>query len=128
MQTKGKQVIKILGTCKACYEKSYRNILADPEKKKARKKRSFLRQRDRNREFLRKFIGESGGCVDCGESNIVVLQFDHLIPEQKKYEVPELVAYGRSLALIQAEIIKCEIVCANCHIVRTANKFGSWRL
>lgn len=63
-------------------------------------------------------------CVDCGESDLLVLEFDHLADKQT--EVSTLVRRGVRLGRIRAEIAKCEIVCASCHRRRTARR-GRWR-
>ena len=63
-------------------------------------------------------------CVDCGEGDPVVLEFDHL--RDKRFSIgQELVR--RSWRSILAEIEKCEVVCANCHRRRTARRRGSMR-
>ncbi|HKS69046.1 MAG TPA: hypothetical protein VJQ45_01400 [Ktedonobacterales bacterium] len=64
-------------------------------------------------------------CVDCGESDIVVLEFDHL--RDKFLEVSALCVGGYSLEAVKREIDKCEVVCANCHRRRTAKRAGSYR-
>jgi hypothetical protein len=61
-------------------------------------------------------------CVDCGESDPVVLEFDHL--RDKRANVPQLITYGLSWRAIQAEIAKCEVRCVNCHMRRTARQIG----
>ena len=66
-------------------------------------------------------------CVDCGESDLVVLQFDHCRGEKRK-EISNMVRQGWSLKTIKAEITKCDVVCANCHSRRTAKQFGWWSL
>jgi hypothetical protein len=66
---------------------------------------------------------EQHPCVDCGESDPVVLQFDHL--RDKARDVTAMA--GWSWAAVQAEIAKCEVVCANCHCRRTAMRAGSFR-
>ena len=62
-------------------------------------------------------------CVDCGETDIVVLDFDHL--KNKKANVSRLVATGRKWTIVLREINKCEVRCANCHRRKTA-KHGNW--
>ena len=52
-------------------------------------------------------------CIDCGESDPIVLEFDHLPQYHKARRVGSIAHL--SLATIQAEIDKCEMVCANCH-------------
>lgn len=62
----------------------------------------------------------SSSCKDCGISDPRVLEFDHLPEFDKKFDVARAVCGStRSWKAIQLEIDKCEIVCANCHRVRT---------
>jgi len=65
-------------------------------------------------------IKEASGCMDCGETNPIVLDFDHL--KDKKYNVSRMIHDGFSWAAIKKEIAKCEVVCANCHRIRTYNR------
>ncbi len=67
-------------------------------------------------------------CVDCGEQDAVVLQFDHADPTLKSAEIAVLVRRGVSWRRIKAEIDKCLVRCANCHQRRTARQFGWYRL
>ena len=60
-------------------------------------------------------------CVDCGESDPVVLEFDHL--RDKKFSISEGLQ-GRRWQDVLDEIAKCEVVCANCHRRRTAKRGG----
>lgn len=62
-------------------------------------------------------------CVDCGESDPVVLEFDHV--REKITDVARLVYDGFSWAAISDEIAKCEVRCANCHRRVTAKR-GNW--
>ena len=66
------------------------------------------------------------GCVDCGERDIVVLDFDHVRGE-KRESVARLASNGHSLTTVAAEIAKCEVRCANCHRRRTGEARGHWR-
>jgi hypothetical protein len=63
-------------------------------------------------------------CIDCGETNPVVLEFDHLA--DKSFDIGQSLPY-RSWESILDEIAKCEVVCANCHRRRTATRRGSLR-
>lgn len=67
-----------------------------------------------------KEIKETSGCTDCGENNHIVLDFDHL--KDKKYNVSRMIHDGFSWAAIKKEIAKCEVVCANCHRIRTHDR------
>jgi len=91
------------------------------------KEKTFKRSRDSrsaNLEKLRK-IKEDSGCVDCGEKYPhFVLHFDHL-PEYEKIDVVSNMARRYSWAKAIEEMEKCEIVCANCHNIRTWNRKNS---
>jgi hypothetical protein len=57
-------------------------------------------------------------CTDCGGVfHPVAMQWDHL--GDKEVNVSEMADRGYSKAHILREIAKCELVCANCHAVRT---------
>lgn len=56
------------------------------------------------------------GCVDCGNVDIRVLDFDH-VRGTKLTGVSMLVGYR--IERILAEIAKCEVRCANCHRIKT---------
>jgi len=60
-------------------------------------------------------------CVDCGESDPVVLEFDHL--GAKSFNIAKGLR-DRSWDALIDEIAKCEVVCANCHRRRTAVRGG----
>ena len=65
-------------------------------------------------------------CVDCGESNPIVLEFDHV--RGKKYKaVSELMSWDYSLKTLKDEIAKCDVRCANCHRIKTAQERG-WHM
>ena len=64
-------------------------------------------------------------CVDCGESDPVVLEFDHL--DSKLFDIGAALSSRRWQDILD-EIAKCEVVCANCHRRRTARRRGSLRL
>lgn len=65
---------------------------------------------------------QSHPCVDCGESNPIVLEFDHLYDKQTSICVA--VRNGWSLKRLKKEIAKCEVRCANCHRLTTAKDFN----
>ena len=64
----------------------------------------------------------SRGCADCGyRAHSAALDFDHLPGCDKHATVARLARRG-SVERLLAEIAKCEVVCANCHRVRTATR------
>ena len=60
-------------------------------------------------------------CVDCGEDDPLVLEFDHI--QEKAFSIAQGLR-ERSWQSILDEIEKCEVVCANCHRRRTARRGG----
>jgi hypothetical protein len=64
-------------------------------------------------------------CVDCGETDLLVLEFDHL--RDKKYNIGEMVNRDFTWGSILREIEKCEVVCANCHRRRTYTRRRTYR-
>lgn len=74
----------------------------------------------RNANFLREYR-MTHPCVDCGESDWVVLEFDHVRGVKFK-DVGLLSGRGASLAVIKEEIAKCDVRCANCHRRVTYNR------
>lgn len=71
-------------------------------------------------EFLVAFFG-SHPCLDCGESDPLVLEFDHR--GDKAFDIARGLR-DRSWRAILEEMAKCDVVCANCHRRRTALRGG----
>lgn len=62
----------------------------------------------------------AAGCTDCGyNAHPAALEFDHILGG-KQANVSALIGY--TWVRIQAEIAKCEVVCANCHRIRTVER------
>jgi hypothetical protein len=58
-------------------------------------------------------------CLDCGiKYPHYVMDFDHI--EQKLFSIGDV--KNRSFNKIKEEIKKCELVCSNCHRIRTWNR------
>lgn len=85
-----------------------------------------LAQLETNRRFVYDYLLENP-CVDCGEADPVVLEFDHLPGCDKKYLLSLMVSGGYSIKTIRKEIDKCDVVCANCHRRRTAERGSHYR-
>ena len=64
-------------------------------------------------------------CIDCGESDPIVLEFDHR--SDKLMPVSHMINVGASLEKIDLEIAKCDIRCAHCHRRKTAKDFGWYK-
>lgn len=71
-------------------------------------------------------ILQRSGCVDCGEGDLLVLEFDHVGPKHAK--VTTLAWFGCGLETIDHEIAQCEIRCANCHRRVTSQRGRHYRV
>ena len=65
-------------------------------------------------------------CVDCGETDVRVLEFDH-VRGKKVNSIAKMMHSHCSWSAIEAEIAKCEVRCANCHRIKTNERGRSWR-
>lgn len=68
---------------------------------------------------------KSNPCVDCGNSYpYYVMEFDHVPERGKKINNISCFIGNRSInsKTVQDELAKCDLVCANCHSIRTHNR------
>ena len=113
--------------CKSCTRKNIKNHYINNKKyylDKTQKRNSELRL-EINRYVLEYF--KSHHCTDCGESNPVVLEFDHRDGAQKEMSVSNFIR-ARKLNKIRHEVEKCDVRCANCHRKKTAKQFNWFKL
>jgi hypothetical protein len=93
---------------------------------KSRRDQSRRNQRDRDvRKRLRAFIEgykATHPCVNCGESDPLVLEFHHRDQGLKKKDVANIATGNWSIAVLKKEIEKCDVLCANCHRRKTAGE------
>jgi hypothetical protein len=80
--------------------------------------------RQRNLLFLLGWL-EEHPCVDCGEADPVVLDFDHV--GQKRAGVVQLAHREHAITSLEREIAECEVRCATCHRRRTARQQNHFR-
>lgn len=66
-------------------------------------------------------------CTDCSTRDARVLEFDHLPEHEKRMNISELLTGGYGWSSVEEEIKKCEVVCANCHRIRTIERAGTYR-
>ena len=63
-------------------------------------------------------------CMECGEADPIVLEFDHRDPKIKCFAISQGCADQRSIEPLKAEMDKCDVLCANCHRRKTAKQLG----
>lgn len=108
--------------CRDCFT-SYFRERGDKHRDQSRAARQ--RRRDAARELVREHFTRHP-CADCGEDDILVLEFDHH-RDQKDDDIARLIAIGSRLERVEREIELCEVVCVNCHRRRTARRAGTFR-
>jgi len=64
------------------------------------------------------------GCKVCGEDHPPCLEFHHKNPKKKEAAVADL-AKTASIDRIKKELIKCTVLCANCHR-KVHYPIGTW--
>lgn len=104
------------GMCRSCYTKQW--WANNPDKKREQHLTQKPRERKRRRD-TRLLINEAKNrpCADCGQRfPPCCMDFDH-VRGTKVASVTRLVT--SSIQKILAEIAKCDLVCANCHRIRT---------
>jgi hypothetical protein len=100
--------------CRAAYKRAH--YIANRQRYIAaatRRKDALMAERT---AFLVEFF-RTHPCVDCGETDPIALEFDHI--GHKEFTIAAGIG-SRSWQAILDEMAKCEVVCANCHRRRTA--------
>lgn len=87
-----------------------------PERKKEKQDKANIRSKN-VKKFLANYKLEKG-CLDCGyNKHHSALDFDH-VSGTKELNV----CFAKSIGQATKEIKKCEVVCSNCHRIRTYNR------
>lgn len=101
--------------CRACMSKFNKASYQKADKQR------IYQNRTKRRELARQYVWsylENNPCVDCGETDPRLLEFDHVRGE-KKAAVSQLASGRYSIKTLQDEIDKCEVRCASCHRKKT---------
>lgn len=108
--------------CQALYNRDHYLSNKQTYIDRARKRRDV--QRIERTRYLLAYFSEHP-CADCGETDPLVLEFDHL--GDKLFNIGEAMIDRRWEDILN-EIEKCEVVCANCHRRRTHRRLGTMRV
>jgi hypothetical protein len=108
--------------CKECHRRYTRNHYQN--NKQYYRDRSLLYQPVVKREVSEYVTRlKSRPCMDCKQIfHPCVMDFDHL--RDKYMDVSEMICRRHSLKNIKLEIEKCDIVCSNCHRIRTYKRLN----
>ena len=108
--------------CKECVRESSKLYYQNNREK-------YLAKNYRARHWLREKVFEylrDKRCVDCGEGDPIVLEFDH-VRGHKKGTIRDVLIRTTRWEKVLEEIAKCEIRCANCHRRKTVAQFNHHR-
>lgn len=96
-------------------EHYHRNVDAIKKRKKYLSKKRYQENKARSDR-----LKTETPCKDCGKHfHPCQMQYDHL--KDKKTNISDMLQ-SNSWETIQQEIAKCDIVCANCHCLRTFSR------
>lgn len=113
--------------CKECYRASRNpkeHYLKYRDEYLARANNRRYAKMTENRLNLLEYF-KTHHCIVCGESNPIVLDFDHRDHKEKEYNISKMIAtYNWNTILLEIE--KCDVLCSNCHRIRTSKQFGWW--
>ncbi len=94
------------------------------ERNKSRLRTGLFARKQAHIQAMKDLVNtiKTGPCTDCGQTfHPHVMDFDH-INDDKTDNISSLVTHGDSEYKIMQEIAKCELVCCNCHRMRTYNR------
>jgi hypothetical protein len=111
---KGRDSLRLQTWCKECFsqyraERHQRNHAREMQRIRRNQRLRIAKHRALIATHL-----STHPCVDCGETDLSVLEFDH-VRGMKLGDISMMVGAGYPWAKIEAEIAKCEVRCANCH-------------
>ena len=110
---KDKAHTKLSSWCRDCQKEKTLEIRSNnPEKYKKRDREKKAKLYIERRAFIDKY--KKSGCIICGESELVCLDFHHVNQEDKSFEIGNYF-HIKPIKVVEEEIKKCVILCANCH-------------
>ena len=125
---KNKNEGKMHSQCKECQKGPKNDWYArNKESHKARTGKNRDEHKLKVRSFVFNYLLENP-CIDCGETNPHVLEFDHVRGIKDK-AVSVAIKNGWSMERVKKEIDKCDVRCSNCHKKKTAKDqgwYGDW--
>ena len=111
--------------CKECRVLHDGNKYRNSPERRRKIRESNLQRNSRNCQFIWNYL-LSHPCK-CGETDPIVLDFDHRNPDDKITDISNMSRHGASLESLQEEIEKCNVLCANCHRRKTAVQMGWYK-
>jgi len=112
--------------CRECFKENWKERYYENHAH-YRKSHNTSRKRVREQNAYRVFeYLAAHPCIICGESDPIVLEFDHRIKDDKIENIANLIRDAK-WERIEFEIRKCDVLCANCHRRKSAAQFNYLR-
>lgn len=126
-----KKAGKLHSQCKTCYSNQRQKTWKEYYYRHGSNYRERAVDRNRRlkaslREQLYSYLADKQ-CVSCGIKDPRVLEFDHIDPKTKSFAIARAVHDILSWDKILAEVSKCQVLCANCHKIKTAEQQGWYK-
>jgi hypothetical protein len=109
--------------CRTCYKINWnKRYYANHQHYRDSHNTSRSKIREQNARKVFEYLKQHS-CAECGESDPIVLEFDHREAAEKIESISNLIL-NSSWRRIESEIEKCDVLCANCHRRKSAAQFG----
>lgn len=105
--------------CKECKIKKTKDPIYQ-----ANKKQKLSENRSVVNDYLWNIYSNSK-CEHCGISDPLILDFDHIVPEEKSFTISE--RKDLPVDKLKKEIDKCRILCCNCHQIKSHFQLNTWK-
>lgn len=107
--------------CNKQQRKAYYKTAHGRDKNSTTGKRWSIRGAKRLFEYL-----QEHPCIQCGETDVILLDFDHRDPKTKEHNISQLIRKVGWDKVLE-EINKCDVLCVSCHRRKTAKQFGWYK-
>ena len=109
----------VMGKCKECVKKSVQDRYAQKKDEILKYHRKhYLTYKDKQRqsdaEYHERVENLKTPCVKCGESRSYIIDFHHIDPSQKAFNIHRRTC-KTNFSIIEEEVSKCVCMCRNCH-------------
>lgn len=101
--------------CKPCLREYQREANKRRSECSKQKRRDHLNRIRSDKRKLIESYKDDKSCKYCDECENACLEFHHLNPNEKDFQISRAVSSGKTWEEILIEIEKCDIVCSNCH-------------
>jgi hypothetical protein len=112
---KNRKLGRLQTRCKQCQSKYHKqHYESNKEIYCERARANNPRYKQRNQQFINQYKAKKG-CKFCQENTPVCLDFHHVDPNIKDWNISVMSRSASSIATIKKEIDKCIVICSNCH-------------